>query len=207
MKRPSLNPVVLDNYQVISSLSLWGKLLKCSDRLISQQPRKVDYVAPFQSEFRPSLGIEVALISLLDDMHQDLDRESWLFWLIKSLDIFWYHQPCILLDHWWRLGFGGFILQWLYIFLGGCNMCWWERINWHGGNWPVGYCRHQFCLSSKWSHCERSLDGLGCGTINMLMISNFTLPRCYQLSLHFLEVESWWFRVAADTLKFLGTSL
>lgn len=35
---------------------------------------KADYLGPFQSWFSPGLGIEIALVILLDDLTQDLDE-------------------------------------------------------------------------------------------------------------------------------------
>ena len=77
LKKPSQDPSVLDNYWPVSNISFLGKVLE--HVVVSQLQRfleEVDYLDQFQSGFRFGCGTEIALVSLLDDLRQELDRGS-----------------------------------------------------------------------------------------------------------------------------------
>lgn len=58
---------------------------------IQNETDKPDYLDPSQSGFRPGYGTETALIILVDDLHQELDRGNMPLLVLLDLPIasFW----------------------------------------------------------------------------------------------------------------------
>lgn len=69
LKKPSLNPSILDNYQPVSNLPFQGKVVK--QVVVSQLQRALDeanYLNSFHSGFSTGFGMETALVILVDDL-------------------------------------------------------------------------------------------------------------------------------------------
>ena len=66
LKKPSLDPSVLDNYWPVSHIPFLGNVLEFV--VVSQLQgflKEVDYLDPFQSGFRPGYGTDTALVALV----------------------------------------------------------------------------------------------------------------------------------------------
>ena len=70
MQKPSLAPIVLNKYQLVSSISFLGKVL---DFVVAFRLQgfldETAYLDPFQSGFMPGYGMKIALVVLVEDLH------------------------------------------------------------------------------------------------------------------------------------------
>ena len=111
LKKPSPDPSVLDNYWPVSNIPFLGKVLE--HVVISQLQgflEEVDYLDAFQS----------ALVALVDDLRQELDRGSVSLLVLLDLSAaFDTIDHGILLGCHSQMGLGGTVLQWLQSFLEG----------------------------------------------------------------------------------------
>lgn len=83
MKKPSLDPMILDNYQTVSSISL--KWVVTSQRL-----GEADYLDPLQPGFGLGEEMETTLVTLVDDICQELDSGSVSQLLIPLTELFFW---------------------------------------------------------------------------------------------------------------------
>uniref|UniRef100_A0A803TMK0 Reverse transcriptase domain-containing protein n=1 Tax=Anolis carolinensis TaxID=28377 RepID=A0A803TMK0_ANOCA len=124
LKKPSLDPTQLDNFGPISNLPFLGKVM---ERVVAAQLQAfledTNFLDPPQSGFRPGHGTETALVTLVDDLHRELDRGSVsVLVLMVLLDLsaaFDTVDHGILLGRFAGMGFRGTVLQWLRSFLEG----------------------------------------------------------------------------------------
>lgn len=103
----------MDSYWPISNLPILGKAIKCAVALQLQGfPEATDYLDPFQSSFRSTFGMEVALFSLVDNLSGgDLDRESASLLILNNLSAaFNAIGHGIILDRLSELGLGRSVL-------------------------------------------------------------------------------------------------
>uniref|UniRef100_R4GD80 Reverse transcriptase domain-containing protein n=1 Tax=Anolis carolinensis TaxID=28377 RepID=R4GD80_ANOCA len=121
VKKPSLDPTQLENFWPISNLPFLGKVV---ERVVAAQLQAflddTDFLDPAQSGFRSGHCTETALVAIVDDLRQELDRGS--VSLLVQLDLsatFDTIAHGILLGRLVGMGLGGTVLQWLRSFLEG----------------------------------------------------------------------------------------
>lgn len=89
LKKPFLDPSILDNFCLVFHLSFLGKMVEKVVALQLQRSLKeMDYLDTFQSGFRPGHGTKAALVSLLDDLCRsgmELSVTSWWLWYLFGM--------------------------------------------------------------------------------------------------------------------------
>lgn len=75
LKKAPLDSNALKSYQAVDNIPFLCKRLK-DVAAIQTLVGEMDYVDPFQPEFRPGLGIEISLIAQIGDFHQEGDRRN-----------------------------------------------------------------------------------------------------------------------------------
>uniref|UniRef100_A0A803TYG3 Reverse transcriptase domain-containing protein n=1 Tax=Anolis carolinensis TaxID=28377 RepID=A0A803TYG3_ANOCA len=121
LKKPSLDPTQLENFQPISNLPYLGKVL---EHVVASELQgfldDTDFLDPAESGFRPGHGTETTLVALVDDLRRELDRGSMSLLVLLDLSAaFDTVNHGILLGRLAGMGLEGTVLQWVYSFLEG----------------------------------------------------------------------------------------